>query len=500
MPLPRGAVPGAIRPPRLGESTLGGILAKPLNILLIRPKSVYADVVAGIPIGLALLGAVAESMGHRARILDIGLEKDPERVLRQTLESEHFDVAGLSCMSVEFLGGLETANAIRKLSPETHIIFGGQHPTIMPEMAMKADCVDSICLGEGEDVWSDFLARMAAGQELDGIDGLWFRRRGEVVRNQPRQTYVDVDAVPMPAYHLLEIERYFDIDFVRFPTVDRRAIQIFTSRGCPYRCIYCHDLFGKRFRGRSPELVWEEIRFLSDRYGIREFMVEDDIFNMDLARAKRICDLVIESGLKLGFQFGNGVRLERFDEELMAKLGRAGTHHLAIAIESANDRIQKLIKKNLKLNRLNEVLAWAGKYRIETLGFFMIGFPGETVREINQTIRYACRSRFDEALFSIATPYAGTELNDLVRAGGSYEGGCDVHDEWEGVVRIKSEEWDQKKLRWLQRKAYFLFFLSRFRFVRILMKLKSPKMFRRYWAAFTRNFVPFFQSQRSRIN
>jgi radical SAM superfamily enzyme YgiQ (UPF0313 family) len=304
----------------------------------------------------------------------------------------------------------------------------------------------------------------------------------------------------MPAYHLLDIERYFDLDFVRFPTVDRRAIQIFTSRGCPYRCIYCHDLFGKKFRGRKPELVWEEIRFLYETYGIREFMVEDDIFNMDVERAKQICGLVIASDLELGFQFGNGVRLERFDEELVQKLARAGTHHMAIAIESASSRVQKLIRKNLKVSKLDEVLGWARRYGIETLGFFMLGFPGETVEEINQTIKYACNSRFDEALFSIATPYAGTELNELVRATGSFEGAHDVHDEWEGVVRIKSEEWDHRKLKRLQRKAYFMFFLTRFRFIRILVKMRSPKMFRRYWAAFTRNFVPFFQSQRSRIN
>jgi anaerobic magnesium-protoporphyrin IX monomethyl ester cyclase len=475
-------------------------LRGPLNILLIRPKSVYADVVAGIPIGLTLLGAMAERRGHHVRILDIGLEADPEDALRRTFASERFDVAGVSCMSVEFLGGLETAQALRNLSPATHIIFGGQHPTIMPDLAMKSDCIDSVCLGEGEDVWAEFLDRISAGRGLDDVAGLWFRRGGEVVRNPRRETYVDVDAVPRPAYHLLEIERYFDMDFVRFPTVDRRAIQIFTSRGCPYRCIYCHDLFGKKFRGRKPELVYEEIKFLYDNYGIREFMIEDDIFNMDIERAKRICDLVIASNLKLGFQFGNGVRLERFDEELMEKLARAGTHHMAIAIESANDRIQKLIRKNLKLGRTNEILDWARRYGIETLGFFMLGFPGETVAEINQTIRFACRSHFDEALFSIATPYAGTELNDLVRSTGSFEGGHDVHDEWEGVVRIKSQQWNHRKLRWLQRKAYFLFFLTRFRFIRILAKMRSPKMFRRYWAAFARNFVPFFQKQRSRIN
>jgi len=471
-----------------------------LNILLIRPKSVYADVVAGIPISLTLLGAVAEAKGHSVRILDIALEARPLEALKQALESDHFDIAGISCMSVEFLGGLETARALRDLSPETHILFGGQHPTIMAEQTMKADCVDSICIGEGEEVWADFLDRMAERRDLEGVEGLWYRRSGELVRNSPRKGYVDVDAVPMPAYHLLDIERYFDIDFVRFPTVDRRALQIFTSRGCPYRCIYCHDLFGKRFRGRKPELIWQEIKFLHDTYGIREFMIEDDIFNMDLDRAKRICDLVITGDLELGFQFGNGVRLERFDEELMHKLARAGTHHMAIAIESANNRIQKLIRKNLKLDRLNEVLVWARKYNIETLGFFMLGFPGETVREINETIRFACDSHFDEALFSIATPYAGTELHDLVRSSGAYEERPESHEDWEGVLNVKSEEWDTNKLRWLQRKAYLLFFLTRWRFLKILLKMKSPKMFRRYWAAFARNFMPFFESHRSRIN
>jgi hypothetical protein len=86
-----------------------------------------------------------------------------------------------------------------------------------------------------------------------------------------------------------------------------------------------------------------------------------------------------------------------------------------------------------------------------------------------------------------------------VRATGSYEGN-DVHEEWEGVVKVKSQEWDYRKLRWLQRKAYFLFFLTRFRFVKILLKMKTPKMFRRYWGAFTRNFMPFWEAQRSRIN
>src|SRR6266498_2840880 len=172
-----------------------------MNILLIRPKSTYADVAAGIPIGLTLLGAVAENKGHRVRILDLGIERDPEPLLRKAFDGESYDIAGISCMSVEFMGGMHTAESIRKLSSRTHIIFGGQHPTIMPEQVMK----------------QEFIDRMAAGDGLEGVPGIWFRKDGVVARNLPRNNYVDVDKAPMPAYHLLDIERYFDLDFVRFP-------------------------------------------------------------------------------------------------------------------------------------------------------------------------------------------------------------------------------------------------------------------------------------------
>ena len=201
-----------------------------MKILLIRPKSTYGDVVAGIPIGVTVLASVAEAAGHEVKILDLGLEEDPGESLARACK-DRYDLAGISCMSVEFLGGVEVAEAIRGMSPSTHILFGGQHPTIMSEQVMKKDCIDSICIGEGEDIFSELLEHLDRGEELDGIEGLWFRRNGEVVRNPPRNGYVDVDAVPMPAYHLLDIERYFDLDFVRFPTADHRALQIFTSRG-----------------------------------------------------------------------------------------------------------------------------------------------------------------------------------------------------------------------------------------------------------------------------
>ena len=138
--------------------------------------------------------------------------------------------------------------------------------------------------------------------------------------------------------------------------------------------------------------------------------------------------------------------------------------------------------------------------RYRDSGLFHAWFPGETVQEIDQTIKFACASHFDEALFSIATPYAGTEINDLVRATGSYEGN-DIHEEWEGVVESSRKNGIKKNSRWLQRKAYFLFFPDP-----LPLRGNSaedeelPRCSGRYWGAFTRNFMPFWEAERSRIN
>ncbi|MGW8178898.1 MAG: B12-binding domain-containing radical SAM protein, partial [bacterium] len=225
---------------------------------------------------------------------------------------------------------------------------------------------------------------------------------------------------------------------------------MFTSRGCPWRCTYCHDLFGKKFHPRSPENVLAEIEMLYQTYQIQEFMIEDDIFNFDMDRAKKICDLIVESKMQIALQFGNGVRLERLDQELIQKLAAAGTHHMCIAIESASPRIQKVMRKNLKLHQVKDVVRWCKENGIETLGFFMMGFPTESIEEIKMTIRFACETQLDEALFSIVVPYAGTEMSRQVMA----EQLCGDSDQFDLVPRIRTSEFDIKILKKYQRTAY----------------------------------------------
>jgi len=458
--------------------------------------------ILGIPIGLSLLAAVTQKAGFRVQILDLALESSPataEEKLSQCLSGSKFDLAGLSCMTVEYQSALHTARLIRQKQPECRIIMGGQHPTIQTRKVLNEDCCDFVAVGEGEETFRELLTCLDEDRDTAFIPGLYCRKNREGSDFTPRSLIQNLDELPFPAYDLLSMERYFSMESARYTPQHPKAMQIFTSRGCPWQCIYCHSLFGKKFRARSTDHVFGEIRMLYDRYGVREFMIEDDVFNLDLKRAKDICERIIQSNLRIHLQFGNGLRLEHFDRELAQKLAQAGTHHIAIGIESASPRIQKLIRKNVRLDHAREVIGWLRQYGIRTLGFFMIGFPFETTAEIQQTIRYAAESDLDEALFSIVVPYPGTELGRMADEIGLYDLEA-VGRGGEGLALLRSENWDFRTLKRLQRRAYLTFFAARGRFLRLLPRLSNPRIALKYAKALVRNFFPFLAKSSSRIN
>jgi len=200
------------------------------------------------------------------------------------------------------------------------------------------------------------------------------------VQPAPQSSVPNVHDLPRPAYDLLDLEKYFLLDSPWHFPKSQRAVQFVTSRGCPYQCSYCHEIHGKKFRGMTPEVVLDHMEWMVRSYGVREFMIVDDIFNFEPERAKQICRWILERGLNVHLQFPNGVRGDRFDEELVELMKRAGTHFMAIAIETVTEKFQKLIRKNLKIDRALHSIQWANKHRIEVSGFFMIGFPGGDAR------------------------------------------------------------------------------------------------------------------------
>jgi anaerobic magnesium-protoporphyrin IX monomethyl ester cyclase len=474
-----------------------------MRILLVRAKPDFMDMLIGIPSGLALVGAMAEKMNHEVEILDLALERKQEvadQMLEQKLREKHYDLAGLTAMTVEFESAARAARMIKAAYPQMPIVFGGQHSTIKAEDVAGRDFCDYVVRGEGEKTFAEFLVALEAGTDLGQVPGLAFKRDGKIVSTAKRELIQDLDALPYPAYHLLDIERYFTSLSARTTPRNKRCMQIFTSRGCPWHCIYCHDLFGKGFRARSPESVMKEIRMLYDRYRISDFMMEDDIFNFDMKRAKKIFDLIISSNLKLNFQFNNGVRVELFDEELIHKMAQGGTYFVSVAVETASPRVQKVIRKNLKLDRAKEVVSWLRKYKIRSLGFFMMGLPTETEEEINQTIKFACNLDLDEALFSIATPYPGTELSRYITEKKMYDPDRVSQQGGETFQQLRTEELDFAKLKKLQRKAYFMFFMTRYRFLRMLPRLLNVNSSKKYLKAIERNFLAYGGAKTTRVN
>jgi len=245
------------------------------------------------------------------------------------------------------------------------------------------------------------------------VPGLAFRSNGSTQLTPSRPFIEDLDTISLPAYDLLDMDLYSK-NITASPIGRRRNMTIMTTRGCPYQCIYCHNLFGKRFRAKSVDKVLEELVLLVDRYQIKHFEICDDIFNLDRDRMLEICSRIIKEKLDIRLSFPTGLRGDRMDKEMIVALRKAGTVMISYAVESASTRIQKLIKKNLDLEKVNETIKETTRQGIFTHAFFMMGFPTETEAEMNKTINFALRTKLHTASFFIVTPFKATELWEYV--------------------------------------------------------------------------------------
>ena len=372
--------------------------------------------IQNVPLNYLHLAAYVRSQGYDPLILDMVFDEiTPERV-DQEIRANGIRVAGIGCMTCEFPEAIAEARRLKAAHPGLQVVLGGAHPSGDPEECLQTGVVDHVIVGEGEIALTELLAAIREGRTPTGIAGVWSRNGGTIVPGGSA-TVPDVDELPRPAYDLAGLDRYFRLDSPWHFPKSRRAVQFITERGCPYQCSYCHEIHTKRFRGMAAETVLDQMEWLAREYGVGEFMVVDDIFNFDLERAKRICRGIIQRKLNIHLQFPNGVRGDRFDEELIALMKEAGTHYIAIAIETVSEKFQKLVRKHLKADRARQAVEWARKHGIEVSGFFMIGFPGETVEEVHATLDFAVSAPFDSIFVSIVAPFKGTKLRTDMMAG-----------------------------------------------------------------------------------
>jgi anaerobic magnesium-protoporphyrin IX monomethyl ester cyclase len=348
---------------------------------------------------------------------------DDRKVVLEQLKDFKPDVVGIRSLSIGQIAFHETVQTVKEWNKECILIAGGPYATDDPAGSLSSGYLDCAVLGEGEITFNEFIQSLLDKKEWKDINGIAYRNNGSILKTPPRIYIKDIDALPLPDYSVIDLE-LFSNQFLTFTSkISRPHANIMTTRGCPYRCAYCHNILGKTFRVRSPEKVLEEIRYVHDNFGITDFQIIDDIFNLDIARAKKICDLIIQSKMKLTFSFPNGIRGDRTDEELIDKMREAGTKFISIAVETASPRLQKLIKKNLDLDKVFNSIEYISKTGIITRGFFMLGFPTETEAELNQTIDYALESSLLGATFFTVVYFPGTELYKLAQSLGYFNNG-----------------------------------------------------------------------------
>jgi radical SAM superfamily enzyme YgiQ (UPF0313 family) len=292
---------------------------------------------------------------------------------------------------------------LRQSVPNAVIVVGGPHLSLYPDECMTVEAIDVAVVGEGEVAIAGIMRRVQTGEPLAGLPGTVSRENGTLVHGPAADPIADLDSVPMPALDLLPLDRYWAL------TLPRPLVTMVTSRGCPCRCRYCSQAYvGGRYREHGAERVVAEMERAVRTYGAREIVFFDESFTINRERVADVCRLVRDRGLRVRWNIRT--RADSLTRETMRELVCAGCYGIHVGVESGSPRIQKLMNKNLDLDRVARLFHDARAEGLETRGYFMIGYPGETRQEIRQTIRFSRTLDLDWASFSITTPAAGADI------------------------------------------------------------------------------------------
>jgi radical SAM superfamily enzyme YgiQ (UPF0313 family) len=371
------------------------------------------------PIGLCSLAGYLRKFEYDVRIIDAAVSglSVSDTVNRVAVHAP--DLVGIYANTANVYIVTHLAMGLKKTGQPYKIVVGGPHPTFMPAQTLAEGCFDFAAIGEGENTLLELVQALENKQtDFRGIDGLAFKGPdASVTINRPRRMIEDLDTLPFPAVDLLPDLLKYRLYLLHYKTLP--YMTVFTTRGCPYTCVFCNTPFGKKVRYHSPAYVMDYIRYLHRQFGIRELHFSDDTVTMDEQRVFSLCELLGASHLKVNWYAG--IRADLKDKALLPAMKAAGCWIVAVGAESGDQRILELIKKNVTLAQILATCQAVRRAGIRLKTFFIIGHPGETVESIDATIRFAKSLKAHFPVFSLMTPYPGTELWDNAHTYGSFD-------------------------------------------------------------------------------
>ena len=365
-------------------------------------------------LGIGYLAAFLRGRGFEARIADAKFDRLGLDALLDRIAGFRPDILGVTAMTHEVARAAEIAAAARRRIPALKTVIGGPHATALPvETLREFSAFDFAVFGEGEETLADLCGVIEEGGAGGDIPGLAFRGAGGEARANPARPWMeDIDRLPFPAWDMYGPSREY---------------QIFSSRGCPYRCSFCMRVLGDRVRYRSVEGVVREFEWLVRTWRPAEISFSDEVFTLDERRATAVCDLLISKGLHTTPWFANA-RVNCRSLPLYRKMREAGCVRVGVGIESGNQGILDRVHKGITKDKAREMIRLAKEAGLRTAAFFIIGHPGETRDTIRQTIAFARELNPTTVAFGVMVPYPGTEIAAMAARG-------------EGGYRLLSRDW-----------------------------------------------------------
>lgn len=436
-----------------------------MNIVLVNPRFNAWSPNVLIPLGLAYIAAVLENEGNDVRIIDMNAEKVNDRHLQRRVSDA--DIVGITGMITEYQGILRITNVIKESNEAIKVVLGGSLATTLPQELLQTSKADFVVMGEGERTVVNLVSAIKRGDNFADIKGIGYKDGNRIFIADRPEPIANLDSIPFPARHLLDMERYVQNQFHNFsshlPGFGKiKSTNLITSRGCPYSCTFCfRDMWGYRWRGRSPENIVAEMEMVRAKYGINGFFFNDDTFVLDRNRVSEFCNLLKKRNLNAAW-FCNG-RVNLMTKELLEAMYEAGCREIAYGMESGNQQMLDSLKKNITLDQVRDVVNWTKDAGISANGYFMIGLPGETKESIHQTIAFAEELDLDFYGFSLLTALPGTELYQSATEKGQIQADITSLKDWGFNINTNlTEDCSNEDLIALQNEIFRKFALKNF--------------------------------------